>query len=729
MTRLRLLILFIFSTFSSFAGHELGGVILTYQSVASVNNNPLEYVLTAYMMFDRSGISLPPPSVANITQSSSCYSNTTHSLPLVSQPGGNFLPLIGADYCSTTSSIQNNFGLVVYRDTITLPGTCLNFKFTVSTLGRFNYAINLLPSFSSSYFEIKLNNTLGPNSSPTLPINEIVQAVCLSKPLNLFQFSELDGDSLHFGAGTPQVSTSSTLTYASGFSLGNQTASLTGFVVNPQTGSVQTQVHQAGSFVVTINFAEYRLDTATQQRALVGGGQFSLTLVGSSGCNSSPFDMVHLPIPSPDSLDCTDTVLELAMTRKIASTSITANGSEFTVSSKKTGSLSVVSASVKSDTIIVLSFSQTFPGNDTLTVFATNGTDGNVVLSQCGKELLANADTLTFYSPPVGSALAVFNHNSSLLSSSFSSSGSNGSTFEWDFGDGSPKSTSANPSHTYSSAGTYSVVLVAHSLCGGSDTATQVITVCDSLQSSFTSTLVSDSVYFDASNSIGVTSYYWSFGDGNSAQGSTTGHTYNQGGTYYVTLVCTNLCGDSLTISDSVLVCEDANASWTYTLIGTTSAGMTIDFDGTASTNVQSFNWDFGDGNTNNSTLTPTHLYITPSLTYMVTLTVYNECNDPNIRKFRLNQIGLQELNLDDFSLFPNPATTSLTIQLSDTDLEIETVILYNSTGKEVLQNNLFSKDEKGEQKVDLTGLSNGFYTIEIKTKQGYLRKSLIIEN
>lgn len=66
------------------------------------------------------------------------------------------------------------------------------------------------------------------------------------------------------------------------------------------------------------------------------------------------------------------------------------------------------------------------------------------------------------------------------LTVSFTNTGSVGADFIWDFGDGSPIDTIANPTHTYGAAGSYTVTLYAVDsigICGWSDTATIVITV------------------------------------------------------------------------------------------------------------------------------------------------------------------------------------------------------------------------------------------------------------
>jgi PKD repeat protein len=62
----------------------------------------------------------------------------------------------------------------------------------------------------------------------------------------------------------------------------------------------------------------------------------------------------------------------------------------------------------------------------------------------------------------------------------FTNNSSGALFYQWNFGDGSPVDTASNPSHFYSSAGTYTVMLVAtDSVCA--DTSQYIIVVLDSL--------------------------------------------------------------------------------------------------------------------------------------------------------------------------------------------------------------------------------------------------------
>ncbi|MGB0177240.1 MAG: T9SS type A sorting domain-containing protein, partial [Owenweeksia sp.] len=60
-------------------------------------------------------------------------------------------------------------------------------------------------------------------------------------------------------------------------------------------------------------------------------------------------------------------------------------------------------------------------------------------------------------------------------------------------------------------------------------------------------------VSFDASTSVGATTYSWNFGNGNSGSGVNTTHDYTVNGSYWVTLTVTGPCGTA-TYSDSVTI-------------------------------------------------------------------------------------------------------------------------------------------------------------------------------
>jgi PKD repeat protein len=51
--------------------------------------------------------------------------------------------------------------------------------------------------------------------------------------------------------------------------------------------------------------------------------------------------------------------------------------------------------------------------------------------------------------------------------------------------------------------------------------------------------------------------YSWDFGDGNTGTGDQPTHLYGAGGSYAVVLTATDSCGQSVTATDTLLVCEE----------------------------------------------------------------------------------------------------------------------------------------------------------------------------
>ncbi|MCD6522430.1 MAG: PKD domain-containing protein [Candidatus Diapherotrites archaeon] len=135
-------------------------------------------------------------------------------------------------------------------------------------------------------------------------------------------------------------------------------------------------------------------------------------------------------------------------------------------------------------------------------------------------------------------------------------------SYVWDFGDGTT-STEQNPTHTFSSSGSYTVTLtVSDGFCTDNDTLTvQVASLVPptvSISADPTSGYAPLSVTFSctASDSDGtIVSYLWDFGDGVTSThdcSSPFTHTYSSEGTYTVTLKVTD--DDLQEASDTVTI-------------------------------------------------------------------------------------------------------------------------------------------------------------------------------
>ncbi len=216
-------------------------------------------------------------------------------------------------------------------------------------------------------------------------------------------------------------------------------------------------------------------------------------------------------------------------------------------------------------------------------------------------------------------------------------------SYSWTFGDGGT-STMMNPSHTYNSAGQYTVKLTVSDGNGGSvtDSTTATITAANQAPTADAggpySGTVNMSVTFDGSGSSDsdgtIASYRWSFGDGSTGTGMKPTHTYTSAKTFSVSLTVTDDKGASSTASTTTAIIAAApvqNHAPTaiINVSGTTyNVGDSVSFDGSGSSDPDmgdtlSYSWDFGDGNMG-SGMTTSHTY-SMSGPYNVTLTVTDQ--------------------------------------------------------------------------------------------------------
>ncbi|MFB9863661.1 PKD domain-containing protein [Rufibacter immobilis] len=199
--------------------------------------------------------------------------------------------------------------------------------------------------------------------------------------------------------------------------------------------------------------------------------------------------------------------------------------------------------------------------------------------------------------------------------------------WEWDFGDGTERSTEQHPQHQFSTAGTFTVKLKVISDQGCRDSTQQTVRVNPKPTVAFRlpDICVRDEAIFQNLSTVpaGTMSFRWEFGDGNTSTANSPRHQYATAGTYTVKLVVTTNkgCQDSVsqtyTINGAQPVPDFTASSFCQEQGVSFSDASTISFG-----KILRRQWNFGDGSFSEE-VNPTHTYKTPG-TYQVTLRVWS---------------------------------------------------------------------------------------------------------
>lgn len=270
-----------------------------------------------------------------------------------------------------------------------------------------------------------------------------------------------------------------------------------------------------------------------------------------------------------------------------------------------------------------------YPGYYNVTLVVTNS--GGCVAS------LTKPNYIHVYTPPVADFTASNTNNCNTPASvSFTPTitGSGPYTYSWNYGDGGT-GTGANPSHSYTTAGIYTVSLIVTDVHGCKDTMVKpsyvsVGTLTAAFNTNPTSGCVNTPINFN-NNSIGATSNYWDFDDGTNTTGTNPSHVYTTAGVYNVKLIVYNgNCSDSLTIP--VTINPKPTASFDYLPNPPCPAPVNIQFNN-SSTGGTSYYWVFGDGGTSNS-MNPNHTYNAAGIySPELIVTGANGCKDTIIKQ------------------------------------------------------------------------------------------------
>ena len=258
-------------------------------------------------------------------------------------------------------------------------------------------------------------------------------------------------------------------------------------------------------------------------------------------------------------------------------------------------------------------------------------------------------------------------------------------SWQWNFGDPASgtnnTSTNQHPTHVFTAPGSYDVTLIIESSSGCSDTTTQSITVNDPPEVEFTYSpaCMGEDIQFTVDGTItdiaNVSTWSWSFGDGQTSNLQDPTHNYTSPGDYDVTLSIETNDGCTASITHTVTVNPLPNAQFDYS--APTCQGDSIHFMNLSSSPngpIVKWEWDFGDG-TSQTILAPnnpntSHLYVTDN-TYDVTLTVTDSdsCQNTSQRQVQVVPSPVAEFTWEDACYGTPVLFTDLTSENSGPDL------------------------------------------------------------
>ena len=261
----------------------------------------------------------------------------------------------------------------------------------------------------------------------------------------------------------------------------------------------------------------------------------------------------------------------------------------------------------------------------------------------------------------------------------------NAQTYEWDFGDGSPRTTTTTPtnSHPYNVVGTYRVMLIAidPGSCNGRDTSYVNIRVgnieatvdfnpvklppCTAFNYRFDNLSTTLPGYPFRANS-----FQWDFGDGTpllTTGLSAVNHSFTGPGTFNVTLhlIDTLYCNAPDSITIAVMVAENVKAGFTVDAVACAPFNANFVNSTVAGQNYQ---WTFGDGG-NSTQTTPAYTYSIPG-TYSIVLVANNPntCNLTDTARFTIQVLDAPQTDFSFSPVVPVTNTPTTFVNLSSAD-------------------------------------------------------------
>lgn len=548
-----------------------------------VSGNTYTIVLDVYG--DCSGASFP--NLPNSTPGVEVYDNGVlfQTLDLtLSGPGVEVTPVCPAQINNTTCNGGSIPGVkkFSYTGTVTLSGPSANwlFRFNGSMgfnllAGRSNSMTNILVPGGGSVMvlEATLNNTVAPNSSvnyTTIP----TPFFCINIPTQYNPGAvDPNNDNLSF-ALVAGIQPAGNVTYISPYTASQPLGTAAGsFSFSNTTGQLNFTPNITQRSLVVYRVEEYR------NGILVGTSMREMTFIVINTCNN------NAPAPGPITglnLGVQTSPTEIQVCEGTTGTL----NFNFTASDANNDHITITYAGLPAGATATISNNNTtapqFNFSWNVNALATGNYTFYVTFKDDGCPL-ASTQTVayTIVVAPFNSIL-----NTGALSGCINESngvawvhpqGTGTYSYTWTDAGGniihqSQNNTTGDTVYTLAS-GTYSVHIINQFNC---DKTIQITVPQPNYHAGFssdTAACLSQPTTFQNTSTSNISSWEWDFGDGTSAQAASPSHTYNQVGTYTVTMIghTANGCSDTataqinirkvtLTVSSDTTICEGA---WT----------------------------------------------------------------------------------------------------------------------------------------------------------------------
>lgn len=400
-TQCYLLLFNLLFVISAHANH-FAGADFHYRYIGDSTNIPNHYEITYSLLRDVAG--LPAPQNINITAQSSCYANQSVSLSRdLSIP---ITTLMNLGNCVLTAVPVMVLEKYDYKGTIILSGTCQDWTFSTGTCCWQNTE-NFVgaPIFFS---QIRLNNTLGPNSSPAFDSFPLLSA-CSGQRLKWSQWAvETEPDSVRFVLAAPMSALNTSVNYQPVYSATRPFNTTTPSpLLDGSSGMLEFLVgNRQGAFGFSVDVENWRLNPATNDWILVGTSNRTSQLLVVPSCAQTvvmgpQFDFSRFPNNTTGARKiqgfCGDTTLNVHFQGDVDCASISLDGSEFRLESPAGLPIPVIGAvgncnpPYQTTQELVLQLGQPLNENGAYALTIKVGNDGDLFVNDCGFAMQAQA--------------------------------------------------------------------------------------------------------------------------------------------------------------------------------------------------------------------------------------------------------------------------------------------------------------------------------------------------